>query len=124
MKKPVHKDGHRDAAIGTYASYVSGFLLSIILTLAAYFIVVNDYYSSANQALALISGLAIAQLFVQLIFFLHLGRESKPRWNVMAFVFAAIVVIVVVFGSIWIMKNLNYNMKHSDQEIIKDELPH
>jgi len=113
-----------DSATGNYTSYVVGFALSLIITLIAYVIIVNKYFASTNQAILIIATLAIVQLFVQLIFFLHLGRESKPRWNAMALIFAGIVVLVVVFGSLWIMNNLDYNMKHTDQEIIKDELNH
>lgn len=89
--------------------YVIGFVLSIILTLVAYILVVNHVMSGAGLV-AVIVGLAIIQLFVQLFFFLHLGEESKPRWNLMSLLFAAMVVIIVVFGSLWIMNNLNYNM--------------
>jgi cytochrome o ubiquinol oxidase operon protein cyoD len=59
--------------------------------------------------LAALSVLAIIQLFVQLTFFLHLDRESKPWWNNTAFAFAVIVVVILVGGSIWIMANLNYH---------------
>jgi cytochrome o ubiquinol oxidase operon protein cyoD len=64
--------------------------------------------------LAIINGLAVVQLFVQLYFFLHMGDESKPRWNLMAFLFMLLVLVIVVFGSLWIMKNLDYHMSPSD----------
>ena len=113
----------RDAGLGSLGSYLTGFVFSIILTLIAYYVVTAKLYSSNLQVVSIIISLAILQLFVQLIFFLHLGRESKPRWNVTVFVFAATVVLIVVFGSIWIMNNLNYNMAHSsDSYIRKDEL--
>ena len=123
MKKPIVTNDY-DSSIGSLKNYITGFLLALILTLLAYFLVTQKIYTSYNQIIAIISGLAIVQLFVQLIFFLHLGRESKPRWNVTVFVFAAIVVVIIVVGSIWIMNNLNYNMNHSDSKIIKDELIH
>jgi cytochrome o ubiquinol oxidase operon protein cyoD len=90
-------------------SYIVGFVSSIILTLVAYILVVNHVLSGIGLV-AVIVGLAIIQLFVQLFFFLHLGDEAKPRWNLMALLFAAMVVVIVVFGSLWIMNNLNYNM--------------
>jgi cytochrome o ubiquinol oxidase operon protein cyoD len=90
-------------------SYVTGFVSSIILTLFAYILVVNHILSGTGLVAAIV-GLAIIQLFVQLFFFLHVGDESKPRWNLMALLFAAMVVVIVVFGSLWIMNNLNYNM--------------
>jgi cytochrome o ubiquinol oxidase operon protein cyoD len=92
-------------------SYVTGFVSSIILTLVAYILVINHILSGTGLV-AVIVGLAIVQLFVQLFFFLHVGNEAKPRWNLMALLFAGTVVIIVVFGSLWIMNNLNYNMMH------------
>jgi cytochrome o ubiquinol oxidase operon protein cyoD len=49
------------------------------------------------------------------VFFLHLGRESKPRWNLNALLFAVLVVVIIVFGSLWIMHNLNYHMQNPQQ---------
>ena len=54
-----------------------------------------------------LAALAVAQLMVQLVFFLHLGTESKPRWNLTVVLFALMVVVILVFGSLWIMKNIN-----------------
>lgn len=118
-----------ESSHGNLKAYVTGFVLSIVLTLAAYLIVVNDIWSRSVILTAIIL-LAILQLLVQLIYFLHLGRESKPRWNLIALSFAALVVGIVVIGSIWIMNNLNYSHEHSletsaekdSQYIIKDEL--
>jgi cytochrome o ubiquinol oxidase operon protein cyoD len=100
-------------------SYISGFILSIILTLAAYFMVVNKVVAG-KALIASIIGLAVVQLFVQLLFFLHLGRETKPRFNLMIFLFATLVVTIVVGGSLWIMYNLDYNMMN--HQIPKDML--
>jgi heme/copper-type cytochrome/quinol oxidase subunit 4 len=66
---------------------------------------------------------------VQLFFFLHIGRESKPRLNAAAFLFATLVVTILVAGSLWIMDNLNYHHgahEHKtpaevDEHIIHDE---
>ena len=108
---------HPEAAPGNVFSYVIGFLLSLLLTLAAYILVYRHvhslHYEYSHAFLRMsIASLAIAQLLVQLIFFLHLGRESKPRWNLLVFGFALSVVVIVVFGSLWIMNNLDYNMQH------------
>lgn len=103
-------------------SYVAGFVLSIILTLTAYSLVVNQVFSGWGLAYA-ISGLALVQLLVQLLFFLHLGQEDKPRWNLLVFYLTLVILVIVVAGSLWIMNNLHYNMsdrgsdKASPQEI-------
>lgn len=109
-----HNNAH-GAGHGSYLSYTIGFVLSIVLTLAAYFLVV-DKILSGRELVAAIMGLAVAQLFVQLVFFLHLGRESRPRWNLMVFLFAALVVLIVVLGSLWIMENLHYNMMPEEMD--------
>ena len=101
--------------------YVIGFGLSLILTIAAYILVTQRVFSGWMLLWAL-SVLAVIQLCVQLIFFLHLTQERRPHWNLQALLFAAGVVVIIVFGSLWIMKNLDYaHHQVSPQEIIKDE---
>lgn len=95
-------------------AYVTGFVLSLFLTLVAYTLVVNDVIDT-QIAIAGVVCLALAQFFVQVVFFLHLGREGKPRWNLMTFLFMILVVFIVVAGSLWIMANLDYNMKHGKE---------
>lgn len=113
---------HHEAATGTVGSYVTGFVLSLLITLAAYVLAAEKLTSGWSLVYAL-GGLAVAQLMVQLVCFLHLGRESKPFWNLQVLIFAVGVVIIVVFGSLWIMNNLNYaHHEHpAEAEIIKDE---
>lgn len=107
-------------ARAAYRNYIAGFLLSIVLTLAVYIPVARHVHShhtiySDGLLLALMFCLAVVQLVVQLVFFLHLGRESKPRWNLMVFGLMLIVLLIVVGGSLWIMDNLNYHMLSPEQ---------
>jgi cytochrome o ubiquinol oxidase operon protein cyoD len=90
-----------------YISYVVGFILSILITLAAYILVVKHLWPM-QTLIYIVLGIAVVQLVVQLVFFLHIGRGSK--WKFITFVFAILVVLIVVVGTIWIMNNLNYNM--------------
>lgn len=94
---------------GSYKSYLIGFVLSIVFTLTAYFLTTGHVLEAWTLALT-ISALAVAQVFVQLFFFLHLAEEQSPRWNLIAFIFMAIVVVIIVGGSLWIMYNLDYHM--------------
>lgn len=86
-----------------------GFVLSIVLTLGIFYIASNPIPCPFGQA-ALIIGAVILQVLLQLVFFMHLGIEEKPRWNLMIFAFMVLIITIVVAGSIWIMKNLDYNM--------------
>lgn len=86
-----------------------GFVLSLLLTVAAYRIVTHHELTELTLLLTLfITG--ILQALVQLIFFLHLGLESKPHWNTITFAFTVLVILIVIGGSVWIMNNLSYNL--------------
>lgn len=113
---------HHGAASGSKKTYTIGFTLSLILTAAAFKLVKihvahHHSYPSDGFMLAALPLLAVTQLFVQMVCFLHLGRESKPRWNAYAFAFAITVVVILVIGSLWIMSNLNYRMTSSPSSI-------
>jgi cytochrome o ubiquinol oxidase subunit IV len=99
----------------TLRSYLFGFTLSVFLTLTA-FSVAEEHVHSGHTVfthpivIILTAVLAIAQFFVQIYYFLHLGKESKPRWKLLILCFMVLVVLILVIGSIWIMYNLNYRM--------------
>ena len=95
-----------DSSHGTIRSYTIGFVLSILLTLAAYFAVVKHMFAGWIL-IAIIMGYALTQFVVQLIFFLHLGRESKPRWNLVMLLSTVAVVLIIVVGSLWITSHLD-----------------
>jgi cytochrome o ubiquinol oxidase operon protein cyoD len=103
------KETNKNHSKGTLKSYITGFIFSIILTLIPYFLVVYQIIKG-NFLVAVLIIFAIAQLLVQLIFFLHMREESKPRLNLMVFISFVGIIIIVVVASIWIMENLNYNM--------------
>lgn len=99
----------KESAHGTFKSYVIGFILSLILTLGAYFLVVNHVWNGWTLILAIV-GLGLVQVCIQLFFFLHLGEEPKPYWNVLIFLFMLLVLVVIVSGSLWIIYNLDYRV--------------
>ncbi len=90
-------------------SYVTGFVLSLICTFIPYYLVV-EHVVKGNMILAIIIEFAVVQMIIQIMFFLHLGREPKPHWNLGFFISTVGIILVVVGGSIFIMHNLHYNM--------------
>lgn len=94
---------------GSLWTYTLGFVLSVGLTLAAYLLVTRQVSSGWDLVYAIIV-LAVVQFFVQMFFFLHIGRGVNRRWNWLAMGLMLVVVFIVVVGSIWIMHNLNYRM--------------
>jgi cytochrome o ubiquinol oxidase operon protein cyoD len=95
--------------VGSAKAYVIGLGLSLAFTLEAYWLTTHHLLSRTHLMLAL-AGLALAQAVTQLLFFLHLDAENRPRLKLLAFASMLVVVIILVAGSIWIMSNLNYHM--------------
>lgn len=104
MKSKAHIKTH-----GTLRAYIIGFVLSLLLTLTAYFLVTEKLLTSVHTAWIL-SILALTQALIQLIFFLHLGQEEYPYWNLQTFLFMLGVLVIIVIGTIWIINNLDYHM--------------
>lgn len=98
---------------GTVRSYVIGFLLSLLFTFIPYFLVVNKVITGFTLLVAIL-GIAVIQMVIQIVFFLHFGRGPKPFYNEIFFVSTVGIIFVVVGGSMWIMHHLNYNMIPED----------
>jgi len=95
----------------TLAAYFIGFVLCLVLTIIP-FVLVGKHLLPDETLYIVISILAIVQLLVQVIFFLRLNASPTGRWTSMSFVFTLMIVVILVFGSLWIMYNLNYYMMH------------
>ncbi len=107
--------------------YVAGFTLSLLATLATFGLVwLRPEGLSSVGLVGLLLTLALGQLLVQLVYFLHLSEEKKPRPHTLSFVFMSMVVLIIGLGSLWIMANLDYNMTPHEVEtyIQNEELPH
>jgi cytochrome o ubiquinol oxidase operon protein cyoD len=94
---------------GSLKSYLTGFVLSLILTAIAFTLVMRGTLSSAT-ILAGIFVAGIVQILVHLHYFLHLDTSSAARWNVLAMIFTLLIMILFVGGTLWIMYTLNYRM--------------
>jgi len=90
-------------------SYVSGFVLSLGLTALSFGVVMAGHVAP-GLALDTITLLAVAQLIVQLVFFLHLGTAPDQRQNTVIFILAVLLITTVVSGSLWVMHNATVNM--------------
>ena len=92
------------------ASYLIGFVLSVILMVMAFNLVVHHQFAAKDLYFG-VAILALVQLLVQCIFFLRLSARSlDDKWNLICFIFTVIIILIVVTGSLWIMYNLNYYM--------------
>jgi cytochrome o ubiquinol oxidase operon protein cyoD len=94
--------------------YLTGLGLALLLTATSFFVAGTDLVWQPSIPVALIV-LAIAQMGVHLVFFLHITTEPDNTNNVLALAFGVLIVFLVIGGSLWIMANLNHNMTPMDQ---------
>jgi cytochrome o ubiquinol oxidase operon protein cyoD len=94
---------------GSLTSYLTGFLLALILTIIPFALVLREAWPP-RATLAAIFGAGVVQILVHLHYFLHLNTSSAARWNVLALIFTILIMVLFVGGSLWIMYTLNYRM--------------
>jgi cytochrome o ubiquinol oxidase subunit IV len=94
---------------GSIATYTTGLAFALLLT-GASFVVSQTNLLWAPGVPAGLAVLAIAQMGVHLVFFLHIGTGPDNTNNVIALAFGVLIVTLIVSGSLWIMANLNANM--------------
>jgi cytochrome o ubiquinol oxidase operon protein cyoD len=90
-------------------SYLIGLALAVGLTVASFWAVRTNLIYGPGVPVALVA-FAIAQMGIHLVFFLHITTGPDNTNNVLALAFGVLIVGLVVFGSLWIMANLNHNM--------------
>jgi cytochrome o ubiquinol oxidase subunit IV len=105
---------HRDRMLSEEAGYVVGLVLALALTATSFWAVHSHSLWTPGIAIGLCV-LAIAQMGVHLVFFLHITTGPDNTNNVMALAFGILIVFLVIAGSLWIMANLNANMMPMDQ---------
>jgi len=102
---------------GTIRNYVIGYVLSLVFTLIPYFLVVIQHLRG-TALLVTILAFAIVQMLIQVVFFLHLGRERGPRWQTKFLAGTVFGIAVVTGGTTWIMYHLHENMTPSQAELM------
>ncbi|MCD9536733.1 cytochrome o ubiquinol oxidase subunit IV [Photobacterium carnosum] len=101
--------GQGGQAHGSIKEYVRGLVFSIILTIVPFAMVMAGV-GSTQFIIGVIMVFAVAQILVQLVFFLHMNTSSEQMWNTSSAVFVVVIVAIILIGSLWIMDHLNHNM--------------
>ncbi len=105
-----HTTSHEGENHGSYGSYIVGFVLAVILTVASFATVLSKAFSFW-QTIAILGVLAAVQMVVHLIFFLHMGTKSlSQRQNLAAFIVTALMVLIVVAGYLFVLWDAQANM--------------
>jgi cytochrome o ubiquinol oxidase operon protein cyoD len=109
----AHSESHAflaEAGHGGVKGYATGFVLAVVLTAAAFGIVLRGWLPAGVAPFAL-AALAVVQIVVHLVFFLHMSvSTSGQRWNTLALAYTALAAMFLVFGTVWVMHNVSMNM--------------
>ncbi|WP_294391682.1 cytochrome o ubiquinol oxidase subunit IV [uncultured Sphingomonas sp.] len=108
-----HGDGHghdSGAAHGTLGSYLTGFILSVILTAVPFALVMSGAIADPRVTAYICMGFALVQVLVHMVYFLHMNSRSENGWTMMALIFTLIIVFIALIGSLWVMFHMNANM--------------
>ena len=97
-----------------YTGYLVGLGLAVLLTVVSFFVANTSLVWAPSIPIAL-SVLAVAQMGVHVVFFLHVTSGPDSVNNVMALAFGVLIVLLLVLGSLFIMTHLNHNMVPMDK---------
>jgi len=112
----AHDGGHADhghddgASHSTFKGYMTGFVLSVILTAIPFWLVMTDAFEQSSTTAMVILAFAAVQIVVHMVYFLHMNAKSEGGWNMLALIFTLMLVVIVLSGSLWVMYHLNHNM--------------
>ena len=108
----AHDHDHHDSGEdhGSFKSYMIGFILSVILTAIPFWLVMGDVLESRTTTVIVIMIFGVIQVFVHMIYFLHMNTKSQGGWTFMSLLFTLVVVMITLVGSLWVMYNMNKNM--------------
>ena len=101
---------HPRGAHGTFKSYMTGFVLSVILTAIPFWLVMGNVLNDTLKTSIVIMALAAVQIVVHMIYFLHMNTKSEGGWTFLALVFTLTLVVITLVGSIWVMYHMDQNM--------------
>jgi cytochrome o ubiquinol oxidase operon protein cyoD len=113
---PEHADDYQDAhdvassRHGSFKDYLIGFALAAVLTAIPFWIVMYDVFRNPRVGAVVILIFAFVQIVVHMVYFLHMNTKSEGGWTVLALIFTAVLVVITLSGSLWVMEHLDYNM--------------
>lgn len=106
---PGYEADTRARALTAVRGYLTGLALAILLTIASFWAAQTDLIFRPGVPVALVA-LAVAQMGIHLVFFLHITTAPDNTNNILALAFGALIVFVLVFGTVWVMYHMNQNM--------------
>ncbi|WP_332059814.1 cytochrome o ubiquinol oxidase subunit IV [Bartonella sp. CB74] len=111
---------HNETHGPTIGSYLVGFILAVIFTLASFIPVMYGmlYGLAVSTKVIYLIGMALIQIAVQIVFFLHLNSGPDAKWNLATLWFTIMCVFIIIGGTWWAISHLNYNMMGGSGRVI------
>ncbi len=106
---PGYESETREGVRAAIRGYLIGLVLAIALTAASFWAASTHFIYGPGVPIALVV-LAVAQMGIHLVFFLHITTSPDNTNNVLALAFGVLIVFVLVFGTVWAMAHMNANM--------------
>ena len=101
---------HDSGSHGSAKSYIIGLILSLVLTVIPFGMVMHGGFDKTTTVVAIVI-MAVLQVLVQLILFMHMNLKTREGRDSGSFVFfTAVILSLVIGGSVWIMYHLNINL--------------
>jgi cytochrome o ubiquinol oxidase operon protein cyoD len=118
--------GHHHADIGPHGSlagYLTGFALSVILTAIPFWLVMGGIVTDRTTGLLVLGALAVAQILVHMVCFLHMNGRIEGGWTMLSTLFTVVFVVVGIAGTLWVMYHMNANMMPAHPAVVTPALP-
>lgn len=112
-----HDDhAHESGPHSTFSGYMAGFVLSIILTAIPFWLVMTKVIADRQTAVLVLGGLAVLQILVHMVYFLHMDGKAESGWTLLSTIFTVVFVAIGISGTLWVIFHMNANMMptHTD----------
>lgn len=113
-----HDDHHHDAGPhSTFSGYMTGFVLSVILTAIPFWLVMAKVIADRNTAVLVLGAFAVVQIVVHMVYFLHMNGKIEGGWTMLSTIFTVVFVAIAIAGTLWVMFHMNANMMPDHPQI-------
>jgi cytochrome o ubiquinol oxidase subunit IV len=108
----AHHDDHHSSGEphSTFSGYMTGFVLSIILTAIPFWLVMAKVIADRNTAVLVLGAFAVVQILVHMVCFLHMNGKVEGGWTLLSTIFTVVFVAIAIAGTLWVMFHMNTNM--------------
>ena len=101
---------HESGPHSTFSGYMTGFVISIILTAIPFWLVMSKAIADRQAAVLVLGGFAVLQILVHMVYFLHMDGKTEGGWTLLSTIFTVVFVAIAISGTLWVMFHMNANM--------------